>query len=278
MNIKNYLFVLLISVSVIVQSACQTTKAALAPEEKIENSYLLKGDFKYVTQDNLGYTYLINSENEILKLNRDNEIIYKQSVRGLGDISSINVNNPQKIQVFYPDYQYIVFLDNTLSEMKRLNLEDFGFWNITATCVSRHNNIWIYDPVSVQLIKIDESGNTLISSNERYSQADKINSPTLSVDQNHVYLTTPDMVQIFDTAARFIKEIIIEKDKAIFSNGYMIYSVNNEIKLFPLTVEMRDNSNNVLYKSDSEINGFFLNDNTLGIIDENGFHNITIEN
>ena len=152
------------------QNVCRSQGDILAKAETPDaTEYLIKGDFKIFEMDNLGDLYLLNNRNQLLKFNVEGVLRFEFSLNGLGEISNIDVSNPQKILLYYPQYQNIVIVDNTLSEIKRLNLEELGYWDIQAVAVSKDNNIWIHDPINHHMLKIDPSGGVQLSSNEFYN-------------------------------------------------------------------------------------------------------------
>lgn len=130
--------------------------------------YLLTGDFEIIRVDDFENIYTVDSRNQLKKYNREGQLLFNNSYNALGDISEIDVRNPQKLMIFFKDYQSIQFVDNTLSKIETLNLESLGYWNISAVSLAPDNQIWIYDPISFKLIKIDSKGNKLYSSNEQY--------------------------------------------------------------------------------------------------------------
>ncbi len=74
----------------------------------------------------------------------------------LGDIASIDVDNPLKIMLFYQDEGMILFLDEKMNPlMEPLNLMDAGMNNISLATYSTDNTIWLYDVVLHDLINVN---------------------------------------------------------------------------------------------------------------------------
>ena len=112
------------------------------------------------TIDKFDALYIVSPDNELQKLNSNHKIAFRYSNSRLGNFSSIDVSNPLAIICFYEDFQTIIFLDRTLSPLTEIDLGDWGFNNVTATCSSGNNQIWIYDASHMQLIQIAKDRTT----------------------------------------------------------------------------------------------------------------------
>lgn len=86
--------------------------------------------------------------------------LYKQLADGmynfkdfqLGKIGQVDILNPLKIIVFYPDVQTVVVLDNKLSEIQRVNFAMTPpFLNVLGASAANDNRIWIFNQDSQQL-------------------------------------------------------------------------------------------------------------------------------
>jgi hypothetical protein len=67
------------------------------------------------TTDNLQNIYLYHG-NSIRKYSPQGQLLYNYSDKSYGAITSVDVNDPLKMLVFYKDFPEIVLLDNTLSQ------------------------------------------------------------------------------------------------------------------------------------------------------------------
>jgi len=223
--------------SLSVLSSCQSSKNTITNANKPQENFLVEGEFSILDSDNLGNIYLVNEDNELLQYNSNYKLLYKFSVNTLGDIGSIDVSNPQKILVYYPDFQFIVFVDNTLSEIKRLNLERMNFWDVQGVALSNDNLIWIYDPVNYRLLKIDEAGNIKISSKQIFAE------------KSSVYLYTNSELMIFDLFGQLIKEMKIENEKLQFLDTQLMILNDNELRLKDLLLTSFEQSNDGFYSN-----------------------------
>lgn len=253
--------------------SCHSQKSILT-EKTSDIEYLIRGQYRSIHIDKLDFTYLVTEANEIIKLDKDYQVLFRFSISRLGSIASIDVSNPQKILVYYPEYYNIVFLDNTLSEIKRLNLESLEYWDVSATALSRENLIWLFNPVNQRLLKIDEQGKLFNSSSELYSEGIDVNSDLNILSyREQVYLYNQQSIWVFDNFGQFLKRIDLSKDKIQFVQDEMIYSDKNKISRYSLAIEFSDPSK-ALFHSANDIHDFILlpAESTLLLLDKNGVY------
>ena len=116
--------------------------------------------------DKLDNHYTLTKEGMLRRYNDKGVFKYEYSNRFYGAADQIDVSNPQKILLFYRDFQKIIVLDNTLSEFSRIDVEAFSeIGEISAVCTSNDNHIWVYDISNATLHKVNVTGAILSSSN-----------------------------------------------------------------------------------------------------------------
>lgn len=181
--------------------SCNSTQSQLLAQNGVSDDidYLIKGEFDLFRKDNLGGFYLVKDRYKLLKYDSEFNLLFENSFLKYGQISHIDVSNPQKLLVYFNDYQVVQFLDNTLSEIKQLDLEDLGYWNVQAVGLSNDNFIWIYDPVNFQIIKINDLGTVLLKSNELYEGSINANENyRIFALENEVYMYSKSEVFVFN--------------------------------------------------------------------------------
>jgi len=220
-----------------------------------DQGYIVKGTFTKLRVDDFKNIYLLDDNNNLKKFDKNLNPVFDYSFLSLGEVTDLDVKNPTKLVVFFSDYQLILFLDNTLSEINRLSLEDLGFWNITSVTQSPDNHMWIYDPVNFKILKINESGKILYSSNEFYfDQISREIQPKLKANLNYVLCHTDSEYTIFtnfgelyrtvkDTTAGFE----IRQDKLLYNKNNSIWLenikpdfLNPPVKIYESEMEIRD--------------------------------------
>ncbi len=197
-------------------------KPSLIGIEK-DSTLFLNEPIDFIELDKLGNLYWVY-QNKVNLYDVQNQKKHQYENDRLGYISSIDVNNPQKILVFYDDYDIVVNLDNALSERSRIDLKDFGFTDINAIGISNDNKIWIYDPTTFQLKKINEIGNLFGESlNLNSLYLDQINPIKIVEHNNMVFVNSPqDGILMFDNLGQFIKILSLKDLKDFQIKGDQI--------------------------------------------------------
>lgn len=97
----------------------------------------------FIGVDELGHLYY--TKDNILYKKRDSDTINYSNV-SLGKITSVNIQNPFKIIVFYKDFNSVIILDNNLNELtNRIDLtKETLFNNVKMVSISSENNLWLY--------------------------------------------------------------------------------------------------------------------------------------
>lgn len=157
--------------------------SVLAPTRKI------KADIIAFTVDNLDNIYLLNSSDQLKKLNADGDsVAIFNNVRRYGKVSFIEASNPMRVLLYYKNFTTIVVLDNMLSNRNTIDLRQQDIFQVQAIGLSYDNKIWLYDEFEHKLKKIDEDGKLLF--------------------------TTPDFRQLFNEAFSF---------SSIYDEGGLLY-------------------------------------------------------
>ena len=117
---KNKLLLHLICILILGLQACGTSQSTNISESS-KKTDLTKVPIKLLEVDKLGQQYVVSLDDALTILNPNQARTFAYQNRQLGSIESIDVTNPQKIMLYYKDYQTIVFLDNVLTETDRVN-------------------------------------------------------------------------------------------------------------------------------------------------------------
>lgn len=165
--------------------------------------------------------YLV-SGSKLSKLDRNGRILRSFDDSFLGDITSIDVDNPLKIMVFYRESGKIIFLDDRLSPlMEPLDLFAHGYTSVTLAAYSTDNLIWLYDDAGHELICIDfyckeKSRNRLNFSDFRPTQL-------LARYEKSLLMNNPgDGMYLFDAFGTFLKRIPIPVERILTYNKFFV--------------------------------------------------------
>jgi hypothetical protein len=144
--------------------------------------------------DNLGNIYMINSDNQLKKLNsRGDSLAVFNDVRRYGKIGSIDVTNPLKILVYYRDFTTIIELDRFLNIINTIDLRPLNILQAKAVGLAYDNNVWVFDELDARLKKIGDDG-TLVDQTTDFRQLfDTVPDPGSVLDRD-------GLVYLYDTA------------------------------------------------------------------------------
>ncbi len=124
------------------------TATTLGQVSTLKDSYLLVAD-SFIGIDGYESTYTIT----------DN-IVMKSGVKGdfqfsdiqLGSVTSVDILNPLKVIVYYHEFNTVVFLDNRLSEIERINFNNLpDFINTGAAQNAGNNRLWLLNTDTQQV-------------------------------------------------------------------------------------------------------------------------------
>jgi hypothetical protein len=179
MSNVNKIGLILLIVSALFSSAVAQQDSALHFKKQ------LPGDFTYFTTDNLDNIYLVNSDNQLKKINNngDSAGIFND-VRKYGKLFSIDVTNPLKLLLYYQNFSTVVVLDRFLNVRNVINLRKQNIFNVKSIATSYDNNIWLFDEGDAKLKKIDDNGQVLSETVDFRMVFDSIPSPVQILDRD----------------------------------------------------------------------------------------------
>lgn len=208
---------------------------------RLINTFEVKADS--ITVDNFGNFYTL-SKNKILKFGSDGKYLYPYEEFRYGKVGMLDITNPMKLMVFYPDFQTIVWLDKFLSPLGSYSFFTMGYQNITAIGSSIDGRIWFYDNVEFKLKKIDEGGNVFRESQPLNVILEQAPNPNFLIERdNQVYVNDPEIgILVFDYFGSYNKIIPIKgltrfqvvQQQIVYQDNYKLQSYN------PVTFELKE--------------------------------------
>ena len=183
--------------------------------------------------NNLGELYIINTNNQLKKLNeRGDSVGVFNQVTKYGKLSYVDAQNPWKAILFYENFSTIVLLDKYLNVLTNINLRKQNIFGVRTVAASYDNNIWLFDEQENKLKKIDDAGKVLMETVDFRLLFDSVPSPAQIVDRDgFVYLYDPKKgIYIFDYYGSFKNKIpflnwkeiaVIEKNLYGFDDTYL---------------------------------------------------------
>lgn len=192
---------------------------------------VISGDIIDFTVDNLDNIYLLNSRNQVKKLdeNGDSVAVYNE-VKKYGQATLVDVSNPLKLLVYYRDFSTIVVLDRFLNVRNIIDLRKQNIFQVKAIGQSYDNKIWLYDEVENNLKKIDEDGKVLQETPDFRLLLGSVPMPVKIFDQDkYVYLyDSLQGVFVFDYYGTFKTNIFITRWRNFKVAGKYIFGSNGD--------------------------------------------------
>ena len=181
----------------------------------IDNKYELLDSFAVkansISVDNFSNFYAVG-DNQILKFDRDGKFIVRFEEVKNGKIGSVDVSNPFKIVVYYPDFMTAVVLDKFLTFVTSYSFFDLGYQSVTAVGSSADGYLWFYDATDYTLKKIDATGTVQLKSQPVNQLTNNVINPNFILEKNgQVFVNDPAIgILVFDNFAAYYKTIPIK--------------------------------------------------------------------
>ncbi|HEX7844211.1 MAG TPA: hypothetical protein VF476_00340 [Chitinophagaceae bacterium] len=189
--------------------------AVYATAQKDSSFTLIKtisGDIVDFAVDNLDNIYVLNSRNQLKKLNANGDsVAVFNDIKRFGKATLVDVSNPLKIILYYKDFGSIVVLDRFLNAVNTIDLRKQNILQAKAIGLSYDNKIWVYDELENKLKKVDEEGKLLQETADFRLLFDKAPVPQKLFDQDkYVYLyDSAQAVFVFDYYGTLKNKILI---------------------------------------------------------------------
>jgi hypothetical protein len=195
------------------------------------------------TTDNLQNVYVFHGSS-LRKYNSQGKLMFNYSDKSYGAITSVDVNDPMKVLVFYKDFPEVVLLDNTLSvNGNPFSPADVGYPLATLACTSHDNGVWLYDAQNFQLIRLDVNLNAVVKTgNFAQTLGISLNPDYLFEYDNYVYMNdSAQGILVFDSYGTYFKTIPITGLTTFQVRGDdLFYITKNRVRTFHLKTIMED--------------------------------------
>ena len=173
----------------------------------------ISGDIIDFTVDNLDNIYILNSRNQVKKLNANGDSVgVYNDIKKYGQATLLDVSNPLKILLYYKDYATVVVLDRFLNAVNIIDLRKQNIFQVKAIGQSYDNKLWVYDELEGKLKKIDEDGKLLQETPDFRLLLGQAPTPIKIFDENkYVYLyDSLKGVYVFDYFGSLKNNIMID--------------------------------------------------------------------
>lgn len=165
----------------------------------------------YFVCDNFGNIYTINEE-KVTKYDSTGKITSLYDSKSHGRIGAIDITNPLKIMLFYPESQQIQFIDRNLAPINEsIDLSSYFSDSFTLGSTSYSNGLWLFSLQSSTLYHTNHQIR-IVSKIENLNQELPQNftpNQLLELD-NNVYLGDPHHgIIVLDRWGAILKKVLI---------------------------------------------------------------------
>lgn len=184
---------------------------------------------QFIGVDDFDNLYFIQ-ENILYKKTASRQFSYSNV--DLGKLTSVHIQNPFKIVLFYADFNSAVILDNNLNELtERLDFtKETLFNNVNFVTGASQNNLWLF-PDDNKLHLYDYQNNSEILQTQALTFYDEKFVPlSLISSYKKVWIHAENAILEFNEYGVFIKNYTLEKVDFIFpfQKGF-IYGIDNSL-------------------------------------------------
>jgi hypothetical protein len=216
----------IVIVYVIMQNVIGQTKDTAS---SILKTYKIKAtDFNV---DQLGNIYAITPTMQLKKFNAngDSLAVFNLSKR-FGKLGLIDVSNPLKAILFYPNFSTILLVDRLLSVTNNIDLRKQNSYQVKTVCQSYDSHIWFYDEQDAKIKKVNEKGAIIQKSIDLRSQFKETITPHKMFETSGLLylLDTINGVFVFDTYGAFKKQIPLQNCSSFFVVNSKIYGLKKD--------------------------------------------------
>ncbi|MFD2891911.1 hypothetical protein ACFS5J_07805 [Flavobacterium chuncheonense] len=185
---------------------------------------------QFIGKDSFDNYYTI-TENTLQKTNSSKSFVYKNVA--LGKLTSVDILNPLQIVVLYKEYNTIVILDNQLSEVQKINGNNYNI--IFEGCgLTIQNKLWFYDMATLKigLFNLEDDSykfiSTPLNNTLKYCQSD-YNRFYWIDDDNEFYSIT------FFGKIKSLGKVPTFNSAQILSETNLLYKLENQLYLLDLS-------------------------------------------
>ena len=180
--------------------------------------------------DHLGNIYTITNGIELTKYSSSKEVLSNFSDALLGEITSIDVSNPLRLQLFYKEFNQVLYLDQSLSSIADpIDLYTYSDNETQLCCNASSGGFWIYNNDDNQVFQVSRQGEITNKSGLLTSYFRETLPSKMIEYQEKLYFLIPSQgLLILNKFGHFIQQIPLAEIKYFcFNNQELLYLKNN---------------------------------------------------
>lgn len=213
----------------ILSNSCSSSKIAVEEIDPSLSSRKYPTSVKKLEVDPLGSVYILDQKNKLTRYNTFKNTKTEYVDNRLGNIDDVDARNPLNIMVFFRQYGIVKILDNTLSPIKVISLqENESFQNVSEVCVTNDNQLWLFDENRQRIYKVDDNLQVRAETN-RLSDLGLNNVQVVLMRENNnklIVLVKDQGLFVFDNFGQFLRKISTNQysDFQLLGNQIIQYS------------------------------------------------------
>lgn len=190
-----------------------------------------------VELDASGNFYVVEG-NKITMYAPSGDIEYSYSNYYTTKLHNIDVSNPHKILLFYKQDQKITLLNQYFrTEPEPFFLNEKGYENITAACLSTDDNVWVFDEKQQMLIKLTDAGEFITQGKTLIETFEEPVEPSfMAVSGDRIYMSDPRLgILVFDAIGNYIDTLPLKGVTHFrLDDGKLLYAIGKQARIYNL--------------------------------------------
>ncbi len=147
----------------------------------------------------------------------------------LGPIAQVDIINPLKVVIFYRDTNTVVFVDNRLNEIERINFNNLpNFINVGAATNAGNNRLWLFNMDTQQL----ELFNYRLLLETVVSQPFTGSLKSIASNFNYCYTLTDKKIRAFNIYGSLLAEMDAHGFDKIYQQNENVFALRGNELVF----------------------------------------------
>jgi len=192
---------------------------------KLIKSFAVEGSV--FAADEFKNTYVVNNENNVLKLDSLGALTAIFSENEYGDVTAIDATNPFQPLVFYKDFNSVIALDINMTAKQLYKFSTIGLEDVAAICTSYDNTVWVFHQSEQKLKKVNSNYEITLESFEVDKLLGGIIEPTYMIErEKRLFVVDPNRgIFVFDMFGTYFRSYL-------FDNIQQLQVIDNKMVFF----------------------------------------------
>ena len=160
--------------------------------------------------------------------------------RRYGVPSLVSVDQSMKTMLFFQDYQTMVICNDVLGEIRTLFLSESSIPYVSLANWSRDQHIWLLDPSSMRILKLNEAGQILFQTEPIHLMLSQKWSPTYMREwENRIFITDPEKGILILDLYGYTPQVIPERGVTGMDiyDKQIVYQKGDELRAYDFQIK-----------------------------------------